>query len=154
MTGIDRTRHLLACSALCLLACGANLGQADPPHYRWINERGTEVHSDRPPPPGIPYEVISSGTGLKRVVPGDEGAVPPEIEPRVGNEFTQVDENAAKKSKKNPELCERARTNLTALGSEIGVKIRDEKGEERFLTQEEIIVERAKAEAQAEVYCP
>ena len=80
--------------------------------------------------------------------------MPPEIKPRVGNEFTQVDEEEARRSKKNPELCTRARTNLEALTGNAKVRIRDDQGEERFLTEEEVIVEREKARAQISVYCP
>ncbi len=138
---------LCACSALVPLAHGEV-------YYRWINERGNEVHSDRPPPPGIDYEVTRTGSTLKRVVDADEGAVPAEVKPRVGNEFTSVDEAAAKRSKKNPELCTRAKSNLDALTSGSQVETRDVNGEKRFLTDEEILIERAKAEAEISVYCP
>lgn len=140
---------------ICFIALGvASQAIAGKTHYRWVDDRGHPVHSDRPPPKGIDYEVVSTGSGLKRVVTGDQGAVPAEIEPRVGNEFTQIDTNEASRSKKNPEMCERARTNLATLTSNVEVKIRDDQGEERFLSEEEIIVQREKARAQVSVYCP
>lgn len=123
-------------------------------HYRWLNERGHPVHSDRPPPKGIDYEVITTGSRLKRVVTADEGAVPPEVSPRVGNQFEQVDENAALRSKKNPELCARARSNLEALSNNTRVTMKNDEGEERVLSAEEIVSEREKAEALVSVYCP
>jgi hypothetical protein len=123
-------------------------------HYRWIDDRGHPVHSDRPPPKGIDYEVITTGSGLKRVVTADEGAVPPEVKPRVGNEFDQIDSAEAGRSRKNPEMCARARANLEALTTKSRVIMRDEQGEERVLSAEEIVAERDKAEALVEVYCP
>lgn len=123
-------------------------------HYKWKDERGNTVYSDRPPPKGIDYEVSSTGTGLKRMVDAEEGAVPLEVKPSPGNEFTQVNAQEAERSKKNPELCSRARTNLEALSGSSKIKVRDEKGEVRYLTDEEVIVEREKARAQISVYCP
>lgn len=141
-------------AVLFCLAAASTAQAAGTVHYRWVDDRGNPVHSDRPPPKGIDYEVITTGSGLKRVVSGDEGAVPPEVKPRVGNEFTQVDAEEARRSKKNPELCSRARANLEALTDNAKVRIRDDQGEERFLTDEEIIVERERAQAQISVYCP
>lgn len=122
-------------------------------YYRWVDERGNPVNSDRPPPKGVKYEVLSTGSSFKRVVPSDEGAVPLETEPRAGNQFDQVDSEAAARSVKNPELCTRAKENLAALTTSEQVKVRNDQGEERFLTAEEIIVERQTAKAQLSVYC-
>lgn len=151
----NRSRHILPTAlslTAALLACETALGQEA--HYRWINERGHEVHSDRPPAAGVDYEVIESGTGLKRVVPRDEGAVPADVNPSVGNEFTQVNEEEANRSKKNPELCERSRSNLEALSGDRRIVVRDEQGEKRLLSDEEIAEARATAEANTEIYCP
>ena len=120
-------------------------------HYKWINERGEPVYSDRPPPKGVDYEVVSTQSSFKRIVSGEEGAVPLETDARVGNEFDQV--NTAKKTKKNSELCQRAKTNLEALTSSDQVKVRDGQGEIRMLTPEEMEVERQTARAQISVYC-
>ena len=152
--------HERACMSVlgaCLLALatlGAAAAEAGTTHYRWINERGYPVHSDRPPPEGIDYEVITTGSGLKRVVPAEEGAVPPEVNPSVGNEFEPVDEDEASRSRKNPELCQRARSNLEALTTKSTVIMKDDQGDDRVLTAEEIASETRKAEALVEVYCP
>jgi hypothetical protein len=102
----------------------------------------------------VDYEVITTGSGLKRVVTAEEGAVPPEVKPRVGNEFDQVDEDEAGRNKKNPELCARAKANLEALTTNSKVIMRNDQGEDRVLTAEEIVSEREKAEALISVYCP
>jgi len=152
MSIIKRT-NLLA-TLLCIAALSAGQATAGKTHYRWLDDRGNPVHSDRPPPKGVDYEVISTGSGLKRVVSAEEGAVPAEVNPRAGNEFDQVNVAERERSKKNPELCSRAQQNLEALTGETEVKVRTEQGEERFLSDEEVIIEREKARAQISVYCP
>ncbi len=147
-------KTLLGTALTCAVFVSAMQSWAGTTHYRWVNERGYPVHSDRPPPKGVDYEVITTGSGLKRVVTADEGAVPPEVKPRVGNDFDPVDEDAASRNKKNPELCARARANLEALTTKSKVIMRDDQGEERVLTPEEIESEREKAEALTSVYCP
>ena len=120
-------------------------------HYRWENERGQPIYSDRPPPKGVDYEVISSDSNFKRTVSGEEGAVPLQTDPTPGSPFNQV--NTERKTKKNPEMCQRAKTNLEALNSSDRVKIRNSQGEIRMLTSEEMEVERQTAKAQVDVYC-
>ncbi len=147
-------KRLTGVLLFCVVVVSANLSSAGTTHYRWIDDRGQPVHSDRPPPKGVDYEVITTGSGLKRVVAADEGAVPPEVNPRVGNEFDQVDEDEATRNRKNPEMCARAQANLEALTTKTRIIMRDEQGEERMLSAEEIVAEREKAEALVSVYCP
>jgi hypothetical protein len=135
----------LALTSLC-----SNAGEA---HCRWMDERGYPVHRDRPPPKGVDYEVVSAGSSRKRAVSSDEGAVPLETDSGVGNGFTQVDSTEAKRSNKNPEICQRTRTNLEALTSSAKVRVRNEQGEVRFLSPEEMEVQRQTPEAQISVYC-
>lgn len=143
----------LASTTLLMLLFNSNSSVADNNHYRWLDNRGEPVYSDRPPPQGIDYEVISAGSSLKRIVSAEEGAVPPETEPRMGNDFDQVDTAVAKRSKKNPELCQRAKTNLEALTTSAQVKVRNNQGEVRLLSPEEMAIEQQTAKAQISVYC-
>ena len=123
-------------------------------YYRWVNERGYPVHSDRPPPAGTEYEVVSTGTNLMRRVEADEGAVPPEVEPRVGNDFEPENTSEqAQLKKKNPEYCQRARDNLQTLEIATRVRIRDEQGEYRFLTEEEKAAQKKEAQEMISIYC-
>jgi hypothetical protein len=139
---------------LVLLTTNASLGLGESNnHYRWLNDRGEPVYSDRPPPKDVDYEVISSASSVKRVVAAEEGAVPPEIQPRVGNQFDQVDSAEAARSKKNPELCQKARSNLESLNSAAKIKVRNNQGEVRYLNPEEMEVERHTARGQISVYC-
>jgi hypothetical protein len=131
----------------------ASSASAEAAHYRWMNDRGEPIFSDRPPPQGVDYEVISSSSNFKRAVSAEEGAVPLETQPRVGNEFEQTHAAAAERLKKNPELCQRARTNLEAMTSSAKVQVRNDQGEIRLLTPEEMEVQKQTAKAQISVYC-
>jgi hypothetical protein len=127
----------------------ANAGQVV---YRWKDTQGNPVNSDRPPPQGVDYEVISTQSSMVRPVDADEGAVPAEIKPRPGNEFEPVD-SSLPKVEKNPEYCQRARENLTALDSNVRIQMRNEQGEVRFLTEEERDVQRQKALNSIKINC-
>lgn len=121
-------------------------------YYRWLDERGQSVHSDRPPPKGVDYEVVSTGAAsVVRPVDGESGAVPKEITPRVGNEFEAV--NKKQEIEKNPEYCARARENLSRLDTDARIRMRNDKGEVRYLDEEERAMEREKAIASIEAYC-
>lgn len=121
-------------------------------YYRWTDDRGNPVHSDRPPPIGVEYEVIRTGSTFKRQVDADEGAVPLAVEPSVGNDFKQVQEESAA-SKKNPEFCARARENLKQLQTRARIRLRDDQGEIRFLTEEDKAAEKQKAMDAIEEFC-
>ena len=123
-------------------------------HYRWTDDRGQPVHSDRPPPKGVDYEVITTGSNLTRQVEAEEGAVPAEVEPRVGNDFEQIDPKAKTAAvKKNAEYCQRAKDNLRALDTSARIRVRDENGELRFLNEEEKKTQREDAQAGISNYC-
>ncbi|MEJ2533643.1 MAG: DUF4124 domain-containing protein, partial [Halioglobus sp.] len=131
-------------AAAALLLAVSSLPASSETYYRWVNERGYPVHSDRPPPAGTEYEVVSTGSKLKRQVEAQEGAVPPEVEPRVGNEFEPV--NTAKQPavmEKNPEYCKRARANLEALNNFARITVTDDNGDIRFLNDEERAAQKA-----------
>jgi hypothetical protein len=119
--------------------------------YHWINDRGEPLYSDRPPPKGVNYEVVSIKTQSKRIVSAEEGVVPASVTSTAGNEFEEV--STAPEPIKSPEMCNRAQTNLESLTSSDKVRVRNEQGEVRYLTPEEVAVERKTAREQIEVYC-
>ncbi len=142
---------IVAAGVLGLAALNAHAGQT---HYRWLDDRGNPVHSDRPPPEGIDYEVVSTESSLIRQVDAEEGAVPPEVDPKPGNEFKQVNKSAEMQATpKNPEYCKRAQENLNTLNTSARIRLRDDNGEFRFLSEEEKAEQRAKAEEIIELYC-
>jgi len=121
-------------------------------HYRWLDTRGNPVHSDRPPPKGVPYEVVSTQSSLIRKVDASEGAVPATTEPTPGNEFEQV-EASPKPVRKNPEQCRRARENLETLDTKVHIQIRNDQGELRPLSEEEKAAQRKQAIDTIAVHC-
>ena len=142
----------LVAATLAALAFGSLYADAGNTYYRWLDARGNPVNSDRPPPAGTPYDVISTGSNLMRQGGPDEGAVPATTEPTVGNEFDQV-KTKPQPVKKNPEQCERARENLETLNSKVLIQIRDDQGELHPLSQEEKEVQRKQAEATIAIHC-
>lgn len=120
--------------------------------YRWTDERGNPVNSDRPPPKGVDYEVISTSSSMVRPVDADEGAVPLEVKPSPDNQFEPVN-SSRPKIEKNPEYCQRARENLETLDLKVRIQMRNEQGEVHFLTEEERAAQREKALNAIEVYC-
>lgn len=111
--------------------------QASETHYRWTDKYGNPVHSDRPPPIGTDYEVITSGTSLVRKVDSSEGAVPAKTSPSVDNPFNPVDTAKPKAPEKNAEYCRRAQENLVALDSKARIRMKNNQGEVYILTEED-----------------
>jgi len=139
-----------------LTACALLAGTA-PVHaetyYRWTDENGRPVHSDRPPPKGIDYEVVRTGTGLKRAVDSDEGAVPRSVEPTESNDFEPTTISKMK-IEKNPEYCARAKENLEVLNAKVRIQMKDENGEMYYLSDEDRELQKKRARDTMEVHCP
>lgn len=151
----DRKGYIVSLALTAILAGSSLAADASSTVYRWLDSRGNPVHSDRPPPAGTPYEVISAGSSLKRVVTGNEGAVPKEVVPRAGNRFDQIDTNTKEELyKKNPELCALAQTNLSALTTSARVRLRDDNGDYAFLSEEQKAEQIGRAEQMIKVHCP
>lgn len=142
----------------CLMAAVIALGSvpsamADDSLYRWLDERGSPVYSDRPPPRGIDYEVLSSRSSLRRVVPAEQGAVPPEVTPRVGNEFKPVSSRPDAEPFKSSEICQRAQENLQALRDHARLQVRNDQGDMEFITDEQRRQMMGESQALIERHC-
>lgn len=131
---------------------GAPASFAEEVYYRWINERGFPMLSDRPPPKGIDYEVVSTGSSFKRPVDAEEGAVPKEVEPSPGNEFEKVDTEKSK-IEKNPEFCKRAQDNLQTLNTTARIRMKNDAGEMAYIDEEEKERQRKRAKDTIELHC-
>lgn len=150
---MKRTMHTcLSIAALLALVLTGLPTQASSTYYRWQDERGNPVHSDRPPPTGTPYEVISTGSSLVRQVDADVGAVPATTQPSVGNEFEQVN-TSTEPVKKNAEQCKRAQENLATLNTKVRIQLRNEQGELRPISEEEKTLQRKQAMDAIAVHC-
>lgn len=122
-------------------------------YYRWMDDRGRPVHSDRPPPKGVDYEVVATGSTLVRPVEADQGAVPAEITPTAGNDFQQVDTGKGAEVEKNPEYCQRARNNLATLSQNGRIRLRNDQGEYVYIDEEQKEMQRRAATDAIDAYC-
>ncbi len=125
-------------------------------YYRWKDEQGKLVVSDRPPTADVEYEVVSQTSSLVRRVKPGEGAVPAEVTPRPGNQFEQTDtrNEQLEAVTRNPESCARAKANLETLNTTARIRIRDQDtGEVRYLSEDEKETQRQKARDIIRVHC-
>jgi hypothetical protein len=110
--------------------------------YRWKNSRGEPAYSDQPPPDGVDYEVVNTRPALTR-----EAFVEDETTPE------RADSSDEGVSKKDLELCERARMNLVALETRSQLKTRNEQGEisEMSVEEKDALMQRTKVDIK--IYC-
>lgn len=137
---------IAAAAALLLVTIGLP-AQAEDTYYRWINEEGISVNSDRPPPPGIEYEEITTGTGLLQPKAVQEAPPPPEPTNAENAPREKAVPAQTKAAPKDPEACNAARQNLDTLTTQARIRMRDSEGTFRFLTAEEKTSQRELAEA-------
>ena len=142
----------LALTAFIVAAGTGFSAHAGSTYYRWQDDRGNPVHSDRPPPSGTSYEVITTGSSLVRQVDAEEGAVPATTEPTVSNDFEPVNTNKAA-VKKSAEQCQRARENLATLNTKVRIQVRNDQGELRPLSEEDKEIQRQQAIDVIAVHC-
>lgn len=143
----------LIAGLLVAIALGHISSASGETYYRWNDERGNPVHSDRPPPKGVDYEVAATGSSLLRPVTAAEGAVPAETKPKVGNEFEPVDQKKMQADNKNPEYCELAKDNLATLSRSARIRVRNDQGEYHYLDEKEKEVQREQAKKTMELHC-
>ncbi len=135
-----------------LVASGSTVSLAGEAYYRWTDKWGNPVHSDRPPPKGVNYEVVASGSSLVRRVNSAEGAVPAKIEPTLRNDFELV-ETKPDPVKKDPEICAHAQQNLTTLNTYARIRLPDSDGEYQYLSEEEKEAQRNEARSLIATHC-
>lgn len=138
--------------ASALLTFSASFASASEVVYRWKDAAGNPVNSDRPPPQGTNYEVVSTSSSMVREVDSDEGVVPLKVEPTVSNDFKAVD-TSTPKTEKNPEYCARAKENLQTLDSSARIRLLDEQGEYRYIDEAEKQAQRKLALDSITAYC-
>lgn len=156
MASLPKLSTSFATLLTAVLLLGYGVAEAAGSYYRWRDADGKLVVSDRPPSDqSLSYEVVNTGSPMVRRVPPGQGAVPPEITPRPGNDFDPVDAQAESDGvQKNPESCARARANLDTLESAARIRLRDEEsGELRFISDEERETQRQKALDIIRVHC-
>lgn len=142
-------RYSLSTLLALLLTASSLAAVAATNYYRWTDEQGNTIHSDRPPPTGVDYEVVRTGASFKYPESSDNA-----LETETGDgEPGQAGASAKAQSQKDPELCARGRDNLDALTHGGKVTMRNEKGEVHVLTPEEIKMKIQTTRGQIEAFC-
>lgn len=116
-------------------------------YYRWTDASGTLVNSDRPPPAGVEYEVISTTTNRMYVEVAEDASPEPNGEAAADNKVEAAKPPKQPRYKKDPESCANAMKNLEILQSRARIRVADGNGNYRYVGQEEKEAEIAKAEA-------
>ncbi len=129
----------------------SSFSQAGDAYYRWNDKWGHPVHSDRPPPQGTEYEIVESGSSLVRKIHSTEGVVP--VSAAANPRGVDHEEAQPAPRKKDADLCNRAQKNLATLNSRARIRLRDENGEIRYLSEEDKEVQREEARALISVHC-
>ena len=148
--------HIVASSMLLLLLQGQPADAT--PTYRWVDDKGNPVLSDRPPPTGTPYTEIEIKTGLKRYAKSTTAATEP---PSVTTELTTqqstalavTDVNESVLPSASQDECAALDTDIERLTNYPRIIVRDEVGEEHLLSPEERGTHLEEALAFAETFC-
>ncbi len=139
-------------TVLITLMAAAGSAVAGDTYYRWKDDRGNPVHSDRPPPSGIEYEVVSTRTTLVRKVDSSAaaaGSTAPTAPPATQTETA----SSTAPTPQNEEYCQNARANLETLNSKARVRTRNAEGEVVFLSDEEKEKEKERAQDIIDAHC-
>jgi len=134
-----------------IAAVAASMTMAETTYYRWVDDRGNPVHSDRPPPTGTEYEVITSGTNLVRRVQNDVSPAPSDNNRSAA--APQPDRQELEVISKDPAVCKQATGNLETLLSSARIRLRNAEGEYEFLSEDEKQEQIEKARDLISVHC-
>jgi Domain of unknown function (DUF4124) len=154
ITVIRGTTGWLAALLVAGLTLPALQANANNEYYRWKDGQGNPVHSDRPPPQGTPYEVISTESKNVRKVARDEDRGASNKSKLEDEARTAANEHREQPSvDKNPTYCEQAKQNLQTLETAPRIRILGNDGEYRFLSDDERDQQKKTAQANISVYC-
>jgi len=112
--------------------------------YRWVDDNGNPMLSDRPPEARIPYTEIGGSPPLRRYPKQSESA--PQTPDSVDTPITvsakpeSVSEASASSTvtiKPEPELCQQALDNIFKLETFPRSRVQDPSGEVRFMSDAE-----------------
>ena len=113
--------------------------------YRWVDQNGNPVLSDRPPEAGIPYTEVGVDIGFRRY-PKPTGMNEPDVNESdaTGASSTNLSSASAASSptrievvSPQPDLCDQAQDNIFKLETFPRMRVQDENGEVRFMTDKE-----------------
>ena len=110
--------------------------------YRWVDDNGNPVLSDRPPEAGIPYTEVGIEAGFRRYPkPVANETAGQASESNVSSSplssATGRQSNRVEVVEAQPALCEQAKDNIFKLETFPRMRVRDDDGEVRFMSDEE-----------------
>ena len=135
--------HIAASSMLLLFLQGQPAAAS--PTYRWVDDNGNPVLSDRPPEAGIPYTEVGVDTGFRRYPkPVVDETIEPDGQPLAGSasvstlaSSNRAEANPTKVVEAHSALCEQAKDNIFKLETFPRMRVQDDDGEVRFMSDEE-----------------
>jgi len=139
------------------LACTPSRTMAE--LYRWVDETGTTVYSQLPPPGTTPAATIKPDAGPK---PEQGTAARERLRDQVAEDFDQRDQQArdaeaagkqAAEQAARQTNCEAARKNLETLKNHGGGRLRTPDGKTGFLSKDDLAAQQAQARRQIEDNC-
>ena len=126
--------------------------------YRWVDDNGNPVLSDRPPPTGTPYTEIEIKTGVKQYAESTTAAPEPpsvttELTTQQNTALTVADVNESVLPSASQRECAALDADIERLTNYPRIIVRDEVGEEHLLSPEERATRLEEALAFAETLC-
>ena len=129
--------------------------------YRWVDQNGNPVLSDRPPEAGVPYTEVGVDGGFRRYTK-PTGINEPDVtqSDATGASLTASTSTSAASPpilievvSPQPDLCDQAQDNIFKLETFPRIRVQDEKGAVRFMTDEERSAQLATAYRVREANC-
>lgn len=132
---------------LTVLTLAAGNTWAQNVYYKWKDENNV-VHYGEKPPEGVKAEKVDIYAGKSKPTEYQR----PTQEKRE-SEFDRVQRQNRVSAEEREQYCQAARSNLETINSNPRIQIRDANGNSRVLTQEEVNIERLKAERAVRDFC-
>ena len=134
----------IAASSMVLLFLQGQPADASPT-YRWVDDNGNPVLSDRPPEAGVPYTEVGVDTGFRRfpkpvateAAESDGQSQPNSESASIIASASDGQSNQIEVVEAQPGLCEQAKDNIFKLETFPRMRVQDDAGEVRFMSDEE-----------------
>ena len=128
--------------------------------YRWVDDNGNPVLSDRPPEAGTPYTEVEVDSGFRRYPkPATDSPVTESAE-TAGSADTSISQSAPDVSdstlsivEPRPELCAQAKDNIFKLETFPRMRVQEDDGDVRFMSDEERAAQLQSAYAVRDAHC-
>ncbi len=148
-----KNRNCCIAAGLVLISLSGFPAHAGGKYYRWVDETGTTVNSDRPPPAGVKYETISGTSSFMYQEAAEPEAPAPEEKPAATQNPEVAKSQTRPMLEKNPEYCAQAKKNLEALDTKARIRVPDGNGSFRYIDEDEKAEQRTTAEAIIAQHC-